>query len=465
MSRRFTHDDSLAFARLSGDYNPIHLDPILARRLLFGRTILHGMHLLLGMADQCLSGLTSPLRLTRIVAEFRRPASEGQSIDFAAREHIAGRLREEALFKQISLMTLELQFSPGGPSGIEIPQLESHPTQPQEWSLSEARDRAGHVPLCMDRALAGKLFPNLMRLIPPEQVATLLGMSRLVGMEVPGLNSVLRGLELSDSSNRDEPELTYQVKRVDERFSLVDLQVEAPGLSGTVSAGTRPKPRVQAGYDAIRPLVGSGEFRGERVLVIGGSRGLGETAVKVLAAGGADVRFSYCLGEAEANELGRQITLAGGSAVSFRHDVVEPQGQFKLERALGDWQPTLLGYFATPHIFAGHGGRYSAELFRTFCDFYVNAFYATFASLPTVRRVLYPSTIAIDDPQPNLMEYAAAKAAGESLCRSLAAANPEIRIASPRFGRLNTDQTATLLNIRGADPAGPVLDALRGLFR
>ena len=30
MSRRFTDDDSLAFARLSGDYNPIHLDPVLA---------------------------------------------------------------------------------------------------------------------------------------------------------------------------------------------------------------------------------------------------------------------------------------------------------------------------------------------------------------------------------------------------------------------------------------------------
>ena len=465
MSRRFTHDDSLAFARLSGDYNPIHLDPILARRLLFGRTILHGMHLLLAMADQCLSGLPSPSRLTRIVAEFRRPASEGQSIDFASREHVAGRVREEAVFKQISLMTLELQFSPGDRSGIEIPQVDSHSTHPQAWSLSDMRDRAGHVPLWMDRALAAKLFPNLMRLFPPEQLATLLGISRLVGMEVPGLHSVLRGLELSESSNRNEPELSYQVKRVDERFSLVDLQVEAPGLSGTVSAGLRPKPCVQAGYDAIRPLVGSGEFRGERALVIGGSRGLGEAAVKLLAAGGADVRFTYCLGEVEANELARQITLAGGSAVSFRHDVVEPQGQFKLEHALGDWQPALLGYFATPHIFAGHRGRYSAGLFRTFCEFYVNAFYATFASLPTVRRVLYPSTIAIEDPQPNMMEYAAAKAAGESLCRSLPAQRPDVRISCPRFGRLATDQTATLLTASGAEPAGPVLAALRELMR
>jgi NAD(P)-dependent dehydrogenase (short-subunit alcohol dehydrogenase family) len=284
-------------------------------------------------------------------------------------------------------------------------------------------------------------------------------------MEVPGLHSVLRGLELSESSSRNEPELTYHVQRVDERFSLVDLQVEAPGLSGSVSAGMRPTPTVQADYDAVRPLVSSGELAGEGALIIGGSRGLGETAVKLLAAGGADVRFTYCRGQSEANELVRQITGSGDSAVGFPHDVVEPQSGFKLTRQLAPWQPTMLGYFATPHIFAGQRGRFSAELFRTFCDFYVTAFEATLASLPSVRRVLYPSTIAIDDPQPNLMEYAAAKAAGENLCRSLAATHPEIRFACPRFPRLATDQTATLLASPGSDPILPVLAVLRELIR
>ncbi len=45
--RRFTHADQLAFARLSGDTNPIHLDPIAARRTVAGQCIVHGMHSLL----------------------------------------------------------------------------------------------------------------------------------------------------------------------------------------------------------------------------------------------------------------------------------------------------------------------------------------------------------------------------------------------------------------------------------
>jgi len=53
--RVFTSDDQLAFAKLSGDYNPLHLDPVLARRLLFGRQVVHGLHALLWSLNYHLS--------------------------------------------------------------------------------------------------------------------------------------------------------------------------------------------------------------------------------------------------------------------------------------------------------------------------------------------------------------------------------------------------------------------------
>jgi acyl dehydratase len=40
------------FARLSGDYNPIHLAPVLARRSHFGGTVVHGVHTFLGSAQE-----------------------------------------------------------------------------------------------------------------------------------------------------------------------------------------------------------------------------------------------------------------------------------------------------------------------------------------------------------------------------------------------------------------------------
>jgi hypothetical protein len=258
------------------------------------------------------------------------------------------------------------------------------------------------------------------------------------------------------------PELLYHAVKFDERFSLLDLQVEAPGLSGTVATGVRPSPSRQTAYTAARTQVVPDAFHSERALVIGGSRGLGEAAVKLLAAGGADVRFTYHRGEEDANRVAREITEGGGSAACFGYDVLGGPGA--LVDGLGAWRPTLFCYFATPFIFAGAQGRFSAELFRTFCDFYVTGFHQTFVAVSEASRVLYPSTVAIEAPPPNLVEYAAAKAAGESLCRSLALAHPDKRFECPRFPRLATDQTATLLKVPGADPIEPVRNALRSLF-
>lgn len=43
LERTFTQHDFDAFAALSGDDNPIHVDPSYARTTRFGRTVAHGM--------------------------------------------------------------------------------------------------------------------------------------------------------------------------------------------------------------------------------------------------------------------------------------------------------------------------------------------------------------------------------------------------------------------------------------
>lgn len=43
--KRFSQTEFDRFARLSGDDNPIHIDPAFAARTVFGRPVAHGMHL------------------------------------------------------------------------------------------------------------------------------------------------------------------------------------------------------------------------------------------------------------------------------------------------------------------------------------------------------------------------------------------------------------------------------------
>lgn len=61
ISRLFTMADQLAFAALSGDYNPMHVDAVAARRLIYGRPVVHGIHLLVWPLDGWLGESAGPI--------------------------------------------------------------------------------------------------------------------------------------------------------------------------------------------------------------------------------------------------------------------------------------------------------------------------------------------------------------------------------------------------------------------
>jgi 3-hydroxybutyryl-CoA dehydratase len=81
MTKTFSHQDVVDFARISGDYNPIHLDEEFASRTRFGRCIAHGM---------LISGLISAVLGTQLPGHgsiflsqkltFRAPVFIGDSI-------------------------------------------------------------------------------------------------------------------------------------------------------------------------------------------------------------------------------------------------------------------------------------------------------------------------------------------------------------------------------------------------
>src|ERR1700759_4545117 len=93
--RTFMPDDQSRFAGLSGDFNPIHMDAVAARRTLFGVPVVHGVHLLCWALDRWMEsrGLTATAleRLTVkfargvLVGETARVAVERDEEDFALR--------------------------------------------------------------------------------------------------------------------------------------------------------------------------------------------------------------------------------------------------------------------------------------------------------------------------------------------------------------------------------------------
>ncbi len=83
LERSFSQDDFETFAALSGDRNPIHVDPAFSARTRFGRTVAHGALLcavLRGLVEELVPGG----RQVRQSTQYPAPAPAGEMLRFEA---------------------------------------------------------------------------------------------------------------------------------------------------------------------------------------------------------------------------------------------------------------------------------------------------------------------------------------------------------------------------------------------
>jgi len=465
MKCRFTLEDQLAFAKLSGDYNPLHVDPVAARRLLFGAPVVHGVQGLLWGLDNWLRNQPENIALTAINAVFKQAIRVGDEVRFVVTREAASQVDFELrVFDTVATQctfnwTAVAQcdrsgFTPASP-----------PRQPcRQREVREITHATGQLELYLDIADCAARFPALAERLVPLQSAQLLATTRLVGMECPGLHSLYSALKLSFDHHRDGPAgLGYTVTQLDNTLGLASIELESRGLSGALTALLRPPAQAQIGFAEAQMQVSMHEFAQQQALIIGGGRGLGETAAKLLAAGGSEIRITYHQGAQDARRVVEEITEGGGSAAAFRLDVREPAVDVAAE--LGGWTPTHLYYFATPFIGSGTKNRFAPAHFRTFCDYYIDGFIKILEPLLALglTGVFYPSSVFVDQLPADMAEYAAAKTAGETLCAFLEKNRRDLVIHRPRLPKMATDQTAGLLATDNQVPAPVMLMHLRHL--
>lgn len=469
-SRRFQLSDQLSFAELSGDHNPLHVDPLAARRLLAGEPVVHGVHLLLVTLAGWLAEHSVPpaITLRTLVAKFRRPAVIGRVVEFHVHDAEPGRVSARLRSEGNLLATIDFTWEPAT--------LQEFPSRSRP-SRGDCRHRpvgklagaTGSLDLLTESSLVERTLPGLVRRVPEPQLAQLIATSRLVGMECPGLNSIYGELhaDFAPASGAAD-RLEYAVTEYNDRYHTVTMSIRSAGLSGRIHAFVRPEPVAQPGSAELRSRVAPTAFAGQRALVIGGSRGIGEVTAKLLALGGADVRLTFSRGREDAAAVVADIVAAGCRADAFAYDVLRPDDT--LRRELGTtWPPTHLYYFATPPLVAGSIGTFSHERFLAFSQFYVTGFadavYAVRGFSPELRGVFYPSTVALDGPPGSMAEYAAAKAAGEALCDYFRKHIRGIAFYKTRLPRISTDLTATVLPVKTEDVVDAMLDRLGGFLR
>jgi len=458
-SHTFGDDDQRTFAAASGDHNPMHMDPVAARRLISGRAVVHGVHTLLHALEAA-----RPAFVPRQAScSFSSPVSVGDTVAFAQRSE-PGRCTVAASVDGLVCTEVVLDAA-SPPAAPPLPERPLRVVGPLARPLDEAPGSQAAVTfeLPLQRSELDVRFPRAAALVGPGGLAALAACSTFVGMVCPGQHSVFSSLRFALPATAGDAQ-RFGVSKYDPRFRLFVTGLHGV-LAGELRAFLRPPPQPQPSMAEVAARVDAAEFRGTRSLVVGGSRGLGETTAKIIAAGGGDVWISYAAGRADAEAVAAEINAAGpGRCEVLPLDLGSPLTAASL--AIDPATVDAVYYFATPRIYTRRSTVFDRRAFDAFAGFYLERFHELCLWLEGAGRarpsqVYLPSTVFIDERPKGMTEYTMAKAAAEVLADDIGRSFANVRVQRTRLPRLATDQTSSILGLA----VGSNLDALLPVVR
>lgn len=466
---------SAAFARLSGDFNPLHVDDLAARRLQFGGTVCHGVHLVLrAMEHIAASGALSGLSVAAVSAVFHQPVRTGVAVQLGVVADASGlRFKITGAVDGRAQFTAQLLLAAGSLGSVDVlgsePEADTGALVPSFPADDLAqRAMAGTAPLRVNAALLQQLFPALAAWRDgPALAADLMATTHIVGMRCPGLHSIYSEFKLQRrSAPHSQPTMAFEVTKADPRFQKVRIGVQGALLTGMLEAFFRAPPVAQRSLAKVAQHTAAGCLAGQKALVVGGSRGLGELAAKMLLAGGAHVTLSYARGRADAERIVDEALAAGARANALCLDTSQPLAADTVA-VLAAAGYTHVYYFATPSIAKSPSGTWNPTLYDVYTRVYVTGFADVVRAAAQARgaaplQALYPSTVFLDQAEKGFAEYCCAKAAGETLCKHLTLEG-RVQAQHPRLPRMKTDQNSSFLGPEASDP-WPVLAATLAQF-
>ncbi len=460
VSRTFDIEDQRWFAAASGDCNPLHVDAQWAATHFPGAMVVHGQHVLLWVLDR-LAATRPNDHFASIEATYLKPVIVGDRIEASLAE--AGSVLRVTVGQEI-VMVARIQFGDKNAGGDTRFQGGPALAAPRARAVAEFAGLTGAVTLPHSATEIPERFRSLASHIGADRVIGLAAISTLVGMDCPGLRSLLSRASIAIAAPEESGRLAFRVRKFHAPMSLVEIEFSGLGIAGTVSAFAATEAAPPPSNQAIRAMVSPMEFRDQRPLIVGAAGGLGAATARLLAAGGADPVLTWHM--TNAGETARAVQSLGATGQTVRLDVTAPSQGFAGLAAAG-WNGGQVYYFATPRIFRRRLKPYQSEDLRDFISVFVDGFYEIVRNLTSTGSspltVFYPSSVVVDAPTSDLLEYAMAKTMGERLCAELQKDIRGLKIVVARLPRIATRQTESFLKVKSDTAEATMLPIIRAV--
>jgi acyl dehydratase len=237
----FTQSEFDEYARLSGDDNPIHVDPAFAANTRFGRTVAHGMHLFSALQANIARQLGEPVRLRGQEFVFRAPTYTGDPLVMTFEPSDDGTILEE-ITDSSNVVTVSGVAQLGEPGGQE-------PLEPVLIPSDHYRDLEVGMTASRSRQFTTEDVADFLRLVHDPftggdselPLGLLVGMdSWVLGVDLPGRGT--NWLKQRHVFHRVVPvpvevTSTVTITRIRPEKGLINLATRCTTPAGTVVSG------------------------------------------------------------------------------------------------------------------------------------------------------------------------------------------------------------------------------------
>lgn len=447
---QFSSTDQQIFSEVSGDRNPIHLNPSWAEKVFPGKIVVFGVLIVLRVLEEL--SLVSPFLCLKV--KFIKPVFQGEEVSFTCTQMDDGIEIKVFIEKDVAIKIQLLSAASVSFRNSDLDQTTSpvKPSECEELTFDQIRKASGAVKVTDSAMYIESLFPNCCRQIGLNTVQGLLALSQVIGMRCPGRRGLFSSFKLMIQTKIIKNSfLSYKCVYANKSLGFSRLEFTGYGIEGVAEAYfTLSKVRSLE----VPPQSTCLKYTNSNALIVGGS-GLGHACALLLANGGAKV----CVTSRSIPDKGTPISPL---LCNYRNltnqtlDVTDATSLYKFMDNINE-EIRSVYYFPTPRIFRRRLKTLSEDDTYEFMNLYVFSFVRLIESLYVAKKcsrdvsIFYPSSIAIEEANPDLFEYYISKLAGEEACSLLKKKYPQMNIVVVRLPRLETGQTNSFIQTSSSD--------------
>ena len=235
----FSQSDQIEFAKLSGDWNPIHVDPVFARRTIYGQVV-HGINIVLFALEAFLSDKTNPIP-SEIHVSFLSPLNLHQTFEVEIiykEEDVILEVKSSGKVITFIRICIEADQKKFRVSSKKTVFQDNNFALPKERKFDDLKKVDCNIDLSIQAESFKNFFSSCIERMGEDQVAAILGLSKFVGMEYPGLHSLFSGFSLKFSKVKSQT-LNFQTERFSIPNAPVRFSFDGSGITGTAGLAKR----------------------------------------------------------------------------------------------------------------------------------------------------------------------------------------------------------------------------------